>query len=154
MKPKLLVLLGICIAAAWMLLSCAPANPVVPVTGADVSMIRSASVLNVHSNALMFFTLKHNLAGLSNLDWESAIATRPDQVDATHYIFTNKAETISELQAQYAIHPNHAGYAKAQLTAIVHVPNEMTTAYQVTIIDAESHIVWSGTLMPTGTFLE
>ncbi len=154
MKPKLLVLLGICIAAAWMLLSCAPANPVIPVTGVDSSMSRSAAALNVHNNALTFFTMKHNMAGLYNLNWDMAVAARPDQVDASHYIFTNQAETISELQAQYAIDPDHAGYSKAQLTAIVHVPNDQTAAYQVTIIDAESHTVWSGTLMPTGTLRE
>ena len=141
MRPKMYVALGICLMTVALLLgSCA----------SNTSKLTLSEPLDIHSvqealNHALVYTEKHyNLPGLTQLAWQASVDNHPDLSYATHHVFINKPEVLSELQARFANKPAHSGFVTDQLTVIVHAPDDPHLSHQVTLIDSEKHIVWSG----------
>ena len=132
MKPKMKVLLGVCLAVTSLLLCSAAIEPMTSHSGEEA-----------FDHALFYFDQNYNQPGLENLEWKAS-ALGPDMIGTTHHIFINTPETVGELQAQFAIDPAHSGFVTEQLTVIVHAPNDPHLSHVVMIIDSENHKVWSG----------
>jgi len=142
MKPKMKVLLGVCLAVTSLLLCSAAMEP-----------LTSHGVEEAFDHALVYVDQNYNQPGLENLEWKAS-ALGPDMVSTTHHMFINKPETVSELQSQFAISPAHSGYMTDQITVIVHAPNDPHLSHIVTIIDSEGHKVWSGKIDVDGHVTE
>jgi hypothetical protein len=151
MKPKRYVVLGVCLTVASLFL-CSASNYPMSVSIAEPMDSHSVNGALVH--ALVYIEQKYDLPGLTQLAWNASVDNHPDLSYATHHVFTNKPETVSELQAAYAIDPTHSGFWTGQLTVIVHAPDDQHFSHQVTLIDAEEHIVWSGKVDVDGHITE
>ncbi len=150
MKPRVLVLLGVCLTVASLFLT-ASTNQVIRVSAEPLS---SHSVNEAFKHALTYVQYNYNLYGLTALTWQASVDNHPDLAYATHHVFINKAETVSELQAQYALTPAHSGFMRDQLTVIVHAPDDQNFSHKVTIIDAEQNVVWAGKIDVDGHVTE
>ncbi len=140
MKPKMHVVLGLClVTVASLLLFSASNGP----KNASAEPIDAHSVNEALNHALIFAEQHYNLPGLTRLAWTASVDNHPDLSYATHHIFINQPETIGELQAQFAINPAHSGFVTDQITIIVHAPDDPHFSHQITLIDSEKHIVWS-----------
>ncbi len=150
MKPKVFVFLGVCLTVASLLFTTST-NQVIRVGAEPLS---SHSVNEAFQHALTHVQRSYNLPGLTTLTWQADVDNHPDLAYATHHVFVNKAEMLSELQAQYALTPAHSGYRHDQLTVIVHAPDDQRLSHKVTIINAEQNVVWSGKIDVDGHVTE
>ena len=140
MKPKMYVVLGLCLMmVASLLVSSASNSP----RSILAEPLDAHSVNEALNHALVFAEQHYNLPGLTRLSWQASVDNHPDLSYATHHVFVNQPETIAELQAHFAINPAHAGFVTDQLTLIVHAPDDPHFSHKVTLIDSEKHIVWS-----------
>ena len=153
MKPKLFALVFTCIAVASLLLSCTPAQPVIPITGNE-AMMMPARTIEVRDQALKYIAENYKLPTLVTIAWQTCRDVCLDTGNAEYRAFTNKPETISELQAQYAIDPQHSVYTTAQWTVIVNEPHDALSDSRVTVINAENNVVWSGMVDVNGNVTE
>ena len=151
MKPTMYVVLGIGLLVAVLLFNS---------SASSASSLSFSEPLDVHSveqalnHALAFAERHYNLPGLSQVVWKASVDNHPDLSYATHHVFVNQPDTLSELQAQFAIDPCHCGFVTDQLTAIVHAPDDPHFSHKVTIVDAEKHVVWSGKIDMDGHVTE
>ena len=151
MNPKMYVMLGVCLTAVASLFLCSGSSyPRI----ATVEPWDGHSVNQALSHALVYAEQHYNLPGLSRLMWEASVDNHPDMSYATHHVFINKPEVLSELQARFANDADHAGFAANQLTVIVHAPDDQQLSHKVTLIDAEQHVVWSGKVDADGHVTE
>ncbi len=140
MKPTMYVVLGMCITVASLFLCSALNGPnLAPVEPLDVHSVNQA--LN---HALVYAEKHYSLPGLTRLAWEGSVDNHPDLAYATHHVFINRPDVMSELRAQLALDPDHAGFATDQLTVIIHAPDDPHFSHKVTIVDSEMHVIWSG----------
>lgn len=144
MKHKFYVMLSLFLAMASVLL-CSSA-PFQPAASPALEPIDSHSVGEALNHALAYVEKNYDMPNLSGLTWVSSADNHPDTIGATHLVFTNKAETLGELQAAYATNPDHAGFTTGQVTVYVHAPDDARNYHKITIIDAQNHTQWSGTI--------
>ncbi len=150
MKPKVFVLLGVCLTVASLLFTNAFMNPI-PVQAEPRD---THSVNQALGHALLYIEKTYNMNGLTRLEWQGGFNHQHDLYIATHEILVNKAETLSELQAQYANDPDHAGFTTEQLTLIIHTPANAQFSHQITLVDGEKHATWSGKIDVDGHVTE
>ena len=112
------------------------------------------SVDEALKHALKLVEAKYNLPGLTSLQWDASVDNTPDLSYATHHVFVNKAETLSEIQAAYAINPAHAGFTTRQVTIYVHAPDNQLFSHKISIFDGERHYQWIGTVDVDGHIAE
>jgi hypothetical protein len=151
MRPKITVLLGVCLAVASLLLCSASNNPV---NNVKAEPLTSHSVEEAFMHALLYIDQNYNLPALEDLAWMASVDNHPDLAYATHHEFINEPEIVGELQAQFAINPAHTGYTPEQLTVIVHASDDPHYSHKVTVIDSEQHVVWAGTIDVDGHVTE
>lgn len=152
MKPKLHVVLGLCVTVASLLLCSASNSPMV--MRSSMEPLTSHSVDEAVEHALVFIEENYNMPGLTRLTWEAGVDNHPDLNYATHHVFINQPEMFSEIQAHFAIDPTHAGFTAQQLTVYVHAPDDQRLSHKITLFDGEEHIVWIGTVDMDGHVTE
>ena len=121
MKPKMYVVLGLCLMMVASLFLCSASNSPKTMPGEPQD---SHSVNEAFMHALLYAEQHYSLPGLTRLEWEASVDNHPDLPYATHHVFVNQPETIAELQAHFAINPAHSGFVTDQLTLIVHAPDD------------------------------
>jgi hypothetical protein len=116
--------------------------------------LTSHSVDEALNHALVFIEQNYNLPGLTHLAWTASVDNHPDMVNATHHVFVNQPETLSEIQAWFVSDPTHAGFTTRQLTVYVHAPDDQHFSHKITLFDGEEHVVWVGTVDVDGHVAE
>jgi len=120
MKPKWLVVLGVCIAVASLLLSCSTGSGIVPVTGNE-SMLSPDTVIAARDNAATYIQqYAYEVSNLPAYDtWKVSVDER-----ATNYdLYT---------------------FSSGDWIVLVREPNNMTAARSVTYMNTKTDFVWHG----------
>lgn len=144
MKPKLHLVLSLYLAIASLVLC--GSSPYQPTYLFLREPVVGHSVMEAFNHALAVVETKYAMPGLTQLTWVESTDNHPDSFGATHHVFINKAETLSEIQAAYAINPAHAGFTTGQFTVYIHAPDDQQFSHKITIFDAENHTQWMGTV--------
>lgn len=152
MKPKMDLIKSLCLVMTALLLC--GSTPFQPSNLPQSEPIVGHSVEEALNHALAYTESKYDLHGLTQLAWIANTDNHPDMLNATHHVFISKAETLSELQAAYAINPAHAGFTSGQLTVYVHAPDNQLFHHMITILDTETHRQWVGTIDIDGHIYE
>ena len=131
MKPTLLTIVGVSILIASVLTSCAPASPLIPVTGNQAAVIPD-TVASARDLSLGYIAGHYALPELPQVDtWRSSEVARPDLVDLKIYQFKSGSWLVT-----------------------VRRPALPMAALEVTCIDTGSDFVWSGTVDSLGMIVE
>lgn len=151
MRPRIYVVLGVCLIVVASLFLCSASNSPKTISSEppDVHSVNEAFL-----HALAFAEKHYSLPRLTQQVWVASVDNHPDLSYATHHVFINKPEMVGELQGLFAVDPDHAGFVTDQLTVIVHAPDDTHLSHQVTLIDSEMHIVWSGKIDVDGHVTE